>query len=318
MSQLGVYFKELVPKSRVDTANSVSFIIYDPTNDIDRRVGLTEVQSFLQSNLTFNQAGKQIYDLQADKSGSDYTSNSSSIATYKVDDVYIVTPDEFNTGPSTFRINAFPEHPAYPILKMSDNTVIPLEYGDFKNTSVLLFRTSPVNHFLLFSSNGNEEKVLETIIAGEPLIAGDLVTPSNNGKWYKADCFTEVKTEGNICFVTQPLLTDSKGSATKIGVVNTTGRYVLIPGGEYFVGVNGNISYNGVPDNDPVFLKKIGKALTTSLLDFNPSIDFAELTTVSEASAEFPDAPANGLYYARKDNAWVNVEEIMLLNALMY
>lgn len=47
-------------------------------------------------------------------------------------------------------------------------------------------------------------------------------------------------------------------------------------------------------------------------------MDFAELTTVSEASAEFPDAPSTGIYYARKDGQWVNVEEIMLLNALMY
>lgn len=313
MSKLGVYFKELVPKTSIDTANSVNFVIYDPVKDIDLRVGLTQIQNYLQDNLLFREGDKQVHDItDVVKTGDNFTSIGTTVNSYKPDDVYIVTPSVANTGASNFSINAFP---SLPLLKMSDNTVTYLEPGDFKNTSVILYRTT---HFLLFSSNGNEEKVLETVTAGELLNIGNIITPSNDGKWYKADCFTEAKTEGPICYVTQPIQANAKGSVVRIGVIDTSGVHVLIPGGEYFVGVNGNISHDGVPDNDPVFLKKIGKAITTSKLDFNPSMDFAELTTVSEASAEFPDAPSTGIYYARKDGQWVNVEEIMLLNALMY
>lgn len=316
MSKLGVYFKELVPKTSIDTANSVSFIIYDPVKDIDLRIGLTQLKSYLQNNLLFNQDGKQVYDLgEAARSGINFTTTSVEVGSYKEDDIYIVKPASSNTGPATFKINAFP---TLPLLKMSDDTIAPLELGDFKNTSVLLYRTLPTPHFLLFSSNGNEEKVLATITAGEDLNSGDLITPGTDGKWYKADCYTEAKTEGNICYVTQQIFEDARGSVTRIGTIDTTGIYTLIPGGEYFVGVGGNISYDGVPVGEPVFLKKIGKAVTSTLLDFNPSLDFAELSSVSDTPAEFTDAPANGLYYARKDNAWVNVEEIILLNALMY
>jgi hypothetical protein len=313
MAKLSVYFKELVPKSRVDAANTVSFVIYDPVKDIDRRVGLAEIQSYLQDHLLFNQEGKQVYDLgEAEVTTNNYTTSSPEVKSYKVDDVYIVKPESTNTGPGTFQINAGVNFPALPLLKMSDDTVAPIEPGDFKNTSVLLYRT---DHFLLFSSNGNEEKVLETITAGEDLLPGNLVTPGNDGKWYKADCLTESKTEGNIAFVTTSILIDTKGTVTRIGLVNTTG---LTPGGIYYVGVNGNISYNGVPEVEPVFMKKIGTAISSTILDFNPSLDFVELSSVGTVEAPFLDAPADGKYYARKDNAWVNVEEIMLLNSLMY
>jgi hypothetical protein len=118
-----------------------------------------------------------------------------------------------------------------------------------------------------------------------------------------------------VCYVTQSILINEKGSVTRIGQVVTSG---LTPGGIYYVGVGGNLSLNGVPVGEPVFSKRIGTAISATLLDFNPSQDYTELTTISGSVAEFTDAPADGLYYARKDNTWVNVEEIMLLNALMY
>lgn len=171
MSKLGVYFKELVPKTSIDTANSVNFVIYDPVKDIDLRVGLTQIQNYLQDNLLFREGDKQVHDItDVVKTGDNFTSIGTTVNSYKPDDVYIVTPSVANTGASNFSINAFL---SLPLLKMSDNTVTYLEPGDFKNTSVILYRTT---HFLLFSSNGNEEKVLETVTAGELLNIGNIIT----------------------------------------------------------------------------------------------------------------------------------------------
>jgi len=117
-------------------------------------------------------------------------------------------------------------------------------------------------------------KIVETATAGESLVAGNLVYLKSDGKYWKTDADAAATTDGVLLIALATISADAAGLFLKQGIYTTTG---LTAGSPYFVSTTAGAILKDSPTTTDDFQRKIGFALSTTELEFNPSPDYAKV-----------------------------------------
>ena len=111
----------------------------------------------------------------------------------------------------------------------------------------------------------------ETATAGENLVAGNLCYLKSDGKYWKADVSASGTSTTKLLIANATISADATGEFIAMGNFNTTG---LTAGSNYFVGTAGAIT-TATPTTQDYVIRPIGTALSTTVLEFNPSVSWA-------------------------------------------
>lgn len=120
----------------------------------------------------------------------------------------------------------------------------------------------------------------EIIIAGESVVYGNLLYLNTDGKYYKASNTTEATSKTELRLALASILTNAAGNALIKGQFITTG---LTTGSTYWVGTNGNITFNQPTSNGNI-VRYVGTAESDVILEFNPDQTYIEIGDVSNAN----------------------------------
>ena len=115
---------------------------------------------------------------------------------------------------------------------------------------------------------------LKTLTAGENVSAGNLCYLKSDGKMWKVDCDAAATTDGFLAIATASI------SANATGVFHIRGEYTtsgLTAASPYFISPTAGAWVTPSPSTTNQYLRKIGFALSTTVLWFNPSNDYAKV-----------------------------------------
>lgn len=120
-----------------------------------------------------------------------------------------------------------------------------------------------------FTGNQNTTSLF---VAGESLSEGDLCYLKSDGKMWKADNTSYITTTGKLGIATTNIVIDTQDVFLIDGVYNTTGLTI----GNYFVGTSGGYT-STIPNTSTEQIRIIGVAISTTQLEFKPSLDVFEV-----------------------------------------
>lgn len=133
-----------------------------------------------------------------------------------------------------------------------------------------------------FTSGVSGVPSTESIVAGESLVAGNLVYLKSDGKWWKTDYLTEatVKTELRIVSAST-IAADASGLAYKPNTeITLSGLTVGVP---YYIGATGGL-VTSLPETEGILQRYVGTAKSSTVFEFNPNADYYELTLLPPSS----------------------------------
>ena len=161
---------------------------------------------------------------------------------------------------------------------MTQNNIIPSKTHmtsdgsdhSYIDQNVTVFST-PTFDELTITSNTTLQEVGR---AGEALVAGDLVYLKSDGKYWKVNAAAYATTAGKIMIASESISADMTGRYYAKGKFTTTG---LTAGSTYFVSTTAGEFTATAPSTSGQFVRAIGVAISTTVLDFQPSLDVYEV-----------------------------------------
>ncbi len=124
------------------------------------------------------------------------------------------------------------------------------------------------------TNTGDSANVTKTLTAGENLVAGNVCYLKADGKMWKAKGDAEVTTKGKIAMALASITANTTGSFLVDGDYTTSG---LTAGATYFISTSTAGAVTSTTPTTGNFIRIIGVAISTTVLNFNPSQDYGEV-----------------------------------------
>ena len=161
----GISLASLIPVANVDLSYPKDWITRDASYNL-----FISLQNNVSGDTTISQnwqpitgaGGTSVYSLEANGFANAYTSTNGSISAYSDNVIYIIAPDETNSGSSTYEINNLGD---LPIKKLVSGTLVNLSSGDLSVNGyyALVWRTS---YFYVIAGIPAESAITGLIQAG--------------------------------------------------------------------------------------------------------------------------------------------------------
>jgi len=123
-------------------------------------------------------------------------------------------------------------------------------------------------------NTGDNANVTKTFTAGENLVAGNICYLKSDGKMWKAKGDAEATIKGKIAMALASISANATGSFLIDGDYTTSG---LTAGATYFISTSTAGAITSTIPTTGNFIRVIGNAISTTILNFSPSQDYGEV-----------------------------------------
>jgi len=124
------------------------------------------------------------------------------------------------------------------------------------------------------TNTGDNANVTKTFTAGENLVAGNVCYLKSDGKMWKAKGDAEATIKGKIAMALASISANASGSFLIDGDYTTSG---LTVGATYFISTSTAGAITSTTPTTGNFIRVIGNAISTTILNFSPSQDYGEV-----------------------------------------